>query len=278
MVVYNISMNQAYSSLNARFNSFGLICSATRDYNGEVIAAALRAYKRLMVPPYLEQFTVPSSFVVPHGDNRWPPATWGMNLGKVVIKARTCGYYEDFHEDYRGIGLIFDCLKWHRAKTIVLALQTYRSLLCSKKEFTKIKASAGNGSTSVSRVVPIPESTLLLPAEIETAESIASQALSNNENTSEICTEKGKENERGKGKGRGRGKATGISTRSNSSTESSGSGAPFNVPVSFVVPMGSPMWPPVTWGLNLGDTVRRLRNRKQFLEFHDLFRSTGLHL
>jgi len=31
---------------------------------------------------------VPSSFVIPHEDERWPKATWGYPLGNVVYRVR----------------------------------------------------------------------------------------------------------------------------------------------------------------------------------------------
>jgi hypothetical protein len=54
-------------------------------FNLQVVYAALRTYKSLLVPQEnSSSWTIPASFVVPHGNADWPKQTWGVALGAKV--------------------------------------------------------------------------------------------------------------------------------------------------------------------------------------------------
>jgi hypothetical protein len=61
------------------------------------VYAALRMYKYLFVPQEnSSSWTIPASFVVPHGNADWPKRTWGVALGaKVNEIIMDVNQYED---------------------------------------------------------------------------------------------------------------------------------------------------------------------------------------
>jgi hypothetical protein len=84
---------------------------------------------------------VPTSFVVPHGDDLWPKATWGIKLGKNVYRMRS---RNDFLRGNKGaarrrqldrLGFVWD-INDHVFRKFCWALQFYSKWQRQKNQFT----------------------------------------------------------------------------------------------------------------------------------------------
>jgi Fe2+ transport system protein FeoA len=89
-----------------------------------VIYSALKAFKAVR-----GHLLVPQRFVVPQGDVRYPPDTWGMKLGRNVDNIRFSGTYSEHRAKLLELGFSFEVEKvqqWDFLTQIYPALEAYK--------------------------------------------------------------------------------------------------------------------------------------------------------
>ena len=69
----------------------------------DVIRDALLTYKSIK-----GDLMVPAKFIIPYGNSKWPPKTWGMYLGSAVSRMRNRTTYDAHREELVAMGLSYD--------------------------------------------------------------------------------------------------------------------------------------------------------------------------
>jgi hypothetical protein len=115
-VVNNIRNSKQFLDHHEKFRSIGLSLDNQYEVRAERSLTALQAYKLNMNIEPGKEFTVPQGFTVPHGDVRWDPSLWGMQLGRVVNNIRYRNDYAGYHERFRSVGLCLDKIRTGRGK------------------------------------------------------------------------------------------------------------------------------------------------------------------
>ena len=83
------------------------------DQRAVVIIEALSIYKKVYNKREDKPFLVPRDFIVPSTEP-WPQHTWGLTLGMRVHGIRHKGYYSEYHEEFRSVGLNLNVQKYKK--------------------------------------------------------------------------------------------------------------------------------------------------------------------
>jgi len=107
----------------AELNELGFIWERLQS-EWNLVVEALLTYKNVY-----GDLMVPLSFIVPHGDEYWPAATWGIGLGNIVYRIRSrqgfvAGNPERI-DQLNGMDFVWDVSEYLFQK-FVLALKIYR--------------------------------------------------------------------------------------------------------------------------------------------------------
>jgi hypothetical protein len=268
-VVSNIRCNGSYPEYHDRFRAVGLSLDNQYDVMAERILTALQAYKVNMNIEPGQEFTVPSSFVVPDGDARWDPALWGLPLGTAVSNIRSKNAYPDHHDKFRTVGLSFDNQYDVMAELILTALQAYKVNMNIEpgQEFT------------VPSLFKVPyEDVRWDPSLWGLALGTAVQSIRNSnafpDHHERFCSIGLSLDNQYVVKG-GRVLAALKAYKLNMNIEP---GQEFTVPQSFKIPHDDERWDPSLWGMHLGHAVNNIRCRNDYPDYHERFRSVGLRL
>lgn len=94
-------------------------------FSWEEISSALLRYKELHVTT--DKWTVPTSYIIADGDDRFDPSVWGLRLGRTVSNVRSQNSYRAHRVECEAMGL--DCTSQKLdGRKVILALRLYKEL------------------------------------------------------------------------------------------------------------------------------------------------------
>jgi hypothetical protein len=96
---------------------------AIDDYDFDVTRTALEVYKSIH-----GNFLVPPKFIVPNGDVTYPIDTWGMNLGLNAKKLRMSGVHSEHKAKLDELGFIYEPVIEVHYSTVLPALKAYKAI------------------------------------------------------------------------------------------------------------------------------------------------------
>jgi hypothetical protein len=231
----------------------GRYCSSMRDeleelgfdYSPQRTPPYSEAAVRSGVATYLEVFGdtfIARDFKVPRRDNAWPEELWGMRLGRAVHSIRNGEYYVSLGEEFRDMGVDFGSKRRYNIDEVRIALVRYKQLY---------------GDKHVPKMFEVPMDDDIWPVETwgMNLGSIIARARSHNHHRPirEEMMQMGVIPE--------------LRTRREFGEESVRLVLSLYmtvygnllVPLRFVIPSQSMVWPEDMWGLRLGAMVSRIR-------------------
>jgi hypothetical protein len=237
-------------------------------FSWDEIVSALQCFKRLYESS-ADKWTVPTSFVVPDGDDKWPSNVWGMRLGRTVSNIRNQNSYRMHREELESMGLDCSCQQLDGAR-MLLALGRYKELYVDP---TSTKA------------WKIPQSFIVPHNSSDWPPSLWGVRLG--------LTARTIRNKFSFKEQRGELEAMGfdfeIVGKQQFSWEDirlalerykelyAGSGAKWSVKTTFVVSVDDPLWPESTWGMRLGRTAHGIRHYQYFKERRSELEAMGFN-
>jgi Fe2+ transport system protein FeoA len=147
IIVHNIRSHGDFLKYRERLTALGFSYEIKPlDIRGfDVIYSAFEAYKAVN-----GDLLVPQKFVVPHGDVKFPPDTWGMKLGHSVMSIRNQGAYSEHKVKLEELGFVYGSVFDVQFDLIYSALEAYKAV---------------NGDLLVPRTFVVPEGDVSFPPE-----------------------------------------------------------------------------------------------------------------
>ena len=93
--------------------SLGISSETMLKQLAAMLIEALTIYKKVHKISKNEVFTVPGDFIVPSAEP-WPQHIWGLTLGVRISGVRTKGNFQEYHEEFRSLGLDFKLKRGRR--------------------------------------------------------------------------------------------------------------------------------------------------------------------
>jgi hypothetical protein len=126
LALCHIRVDRLHCDRKEDFLALGLNETVRSPSDFEVIYSALKAYKLIH-----GNLLVPRSFIVPPNDTKFPPETWGMNLGVKLYSVRNSGCFSEHRVKLEELGVNFEVEKvqqWDFLAQIFPALEAYKSV------------------------------------------------------------------------------------------------------------------------------------------------------
>ena len=98
--------------------SLGLSADGLQDQLAAMLKDVLSIYKQVHSISEGTSFIVPRDFIIPSAAP-WPQYTWGIPLGFRIHNVRIRGDFQEYHEEFRSLGLDFELKKGGRRRNMI---------------------------------------------------------------------------------------------------------------------------------------------------------------